>query len=642
MCGIIAYLGHQQAAKILLDGLQRLEYRGYDSAGVGLVRTDTGKISVVRRVGKVANLKAACSGFSYKATAGIAHTRWATHGPPSNANCHPHSSMGCDISVVHNGIIENYMVLRRRLTGKGYSFSSETDTEVIVHLIDDVLKLPNVCTLFEAVRVALSQIEGTFGIAVVSSRFPGVMIGARRGSPLLVGVRGLEIDDMSGGIEEAKSGPKDRTPELFLASDGSALIEHTSHVVYLKDNDVCRLSLADGLTVQTLEKVEVHRTVQVLPMKRAEIEKGGYKHFMLKEIHDQPRCLRESLRGRVDPAAANPLRLPGLDAHSQRLCNVQRVIICACGTSWHAALLGEYLIEKFARVPVEVEYASEFRYKDPILNPDTDAVFVISQSGETADTLAAVQAAKRRGVLTVGVINTVGSTIAREVDCCTYLQAGPEIGVASTKAFTAQVLVLSMVALQMAREREVITDAALRVHLRDLVALPAQIAATLKGSCVDSIRRAARVFRFASNFLYLGRGFNFPVALEGALKLKEISYIHAEGYPAAEMKHGPIALIDHAMPVVFIAPRADATYQKIVANVQEVLARKGAAIVITEEGNTDFDSSAEFVFHVPAAAEWAMPLLTVLPLQLLAYYVADGRGLDVDRPRNLAKSVTVE
>lgn len=624
MCGIIAYLGLKQAAEILLTGLKRLEYRGYDSAGVGLIRSDNKSLHIVRRVGKVSNLVGACSNLGYECTTGIAHTRWATHGPPSDANSHPHASMKGDICVVHNGIVENYLSLKQQLITKGYKFSSETDTEVIVHLIDDVLKNFQV-GLFEAVRVALTQIEGTFGIAVLSSRFPGVMIGARRGSPLLLGVNKNGTGQLN---------------EMFLASDASAIIEHTNNVIYLKDNDVCRLSLKDGYKIQTLNKVIVPREIHVLSMKRSEIEKGGYKHFMIKEIYDQPRCLRECIRGRLDPAGKT-LKLGGLEKHGRRLYAAKRIIICACGTSWHAGLLGEYLIEKFARIPVEVEYASEFRYKNPVLDPSTDAVMVISQSGETADTLAAVMEAKRRGVLTVGIINTVGSTIARETDCGLYLHAGPEIGVASTKAFSAQVMTLSMLALKMGHERKLLTDSQLQIHLKELNQLPAQIAGVLKSTSAD-IKQAAKVFRYASNFLYLGRGCNFPVALEGALKLKEISYIHAEGYPAAEMKHGPIALIDTFMPVVFIAPKVDATYEKIVANVQEVLARKGVVIIITEEDNHDFDELVEYVFRIPKTSECFMPLLTVLPLQLLSYHIADSRGLDVDRPRNLAKSVTVE
>lgn len=624
MCGIIAYLGLKQAAEILLAGLKRLEYRGYDSAGVGLIRSDNKSLNIVRRVGKVSNLVQACSSLGYKSTTGVAHTRWATHGEPSNANSHPHASMQGDICVVHNGIVENYISLKKQLIAKGYKFSSQTDTEVIVHLIDAVLKKSQV-GLFEAVRVALTQIEGTFGIAVLSSRFPGVMIGARKGSPLLL------------GVNKSDTG---RVTEMFLASDASAIIEHTNNVIYLKDNDVCRLSLEHGYKIQTLEKVIVPRDIQVLSMKRSAIEKGGYKHFMLKEIYDQPRCLRECTRGRLDPAGKT-VKLGGLEKHGHRLYNIKRLIICACGTSWHAALLGKYLIEKFARIPVEVEYASEFRYKNPILDPSTDAVMVISQSGETADTLAAVAEAKGRGVLTVGIVNTVGSTIARETDCGLYLHAGPEIGVASTKAFTAQVMTLCMLALKMGHERKILTDAQLQAHLKVLNQLPVQIAAVLKSTSADIVN-AAKVFRYASNFLYLGRGCNFPVALEGALKLKEISYIHAEGYPAAEMKHGPLALIDTFMPVVIIAPKVDATYDKIFANVQEVLARKGVVIIITEEDNHDFDNQVEYVFRIPKTSECFMPLLTVLPLQLLSYHIADSRGLDVDRPRNLAKSVTVE
>jgi len=626
MCGIIAYLGHKKAVEILLNGLKRLEYRGYDSAGIGLVRNNRDQLEIIRRVGKVSNLVSACEGIKSTSTSGIGHTRWATHGAPSDTNSHPHASMNKDICVVHNGVVENYVSLRHQLCQKGYKFTSETDTEVFVHLIDDILTAGLATTLVEAVRLALTQVEGTFGLAVISSRFPDIIVGARRGSPLLVGV-----------VKDATTG---KINEFFLASDASAIIEHTPHVIYLKDGDVARLSTQDGLLVQTMEKLVVPREIHQLAMKRSEIEKGGYKHFMIKEIFDQPRALRECLRGRVD-ASGKSVKLGGLEKHAKQLYAATRIIICACGTSWHAGLLGEYLIEKFARIPVEVEYASEFRYKNPILNPKGDVVMVISQSGETADTLAAVQEAKRRGVLTVGIINTVGSTIARTTDCGCYLHAGAEIGVASTKAFSAQVLVLCMFALKLGHQRKCVTDKQLAKHLSELIKLPDQIARMLESSAKE-ISNVSKVFRYASNFLYLGRGFNFPVALEGALKLKEISYIHAEGYPAAEIKHGPIALIDHHMPVVFIAPKADAIYDKIATNIQEVLARKGSVIVITEEGNNDFDDQVEYVFRIPKTAECFTPLLAVLPLQLMAYYIADSRGLDVDRPRNLAKSVTVE
>jgi len=626
MCGIIAYLGTKQVVPILIEGLKRLEYRGYDSAGVAIVKgEDAGvkgqSIVVQKRTGKVKNLEAACSSLSFSSSWGIAHTRWATHGAPSDRNSHPHINMSGDIAVVHNGIIENYESLKKQLIEQGYEFSSDTDTEVLAHLIDSILKTVECHTLLQAVRLALTQVEGAYGIAVMCSRFPAILVGARKGSPLIVGVG---------------------ENEFFLASDASAMIEHTNNVIDLQDDDIVELSRVNGHHVHNLRmgEEEVPREIRQLSMKREEIEKGGYKHFMLKEVFDQPRVLKECIRGRIQ-LSENNIHMGGVEQVKSELISAKRIILAACGTSWHACLVGEYLIEHFARIPVEVEYASEFRYKNPILNPKEDVLMVISQSGETADTLAAIHEANSRGVLTFGIVNTVGSTISRETKAGVYLHAGHEIGVASTKAFTAQVMVLAMIALKLAKEKGTISETDLATHLRALTAIPDQIKSVLD-DVRNEVMSASKVFRYAQNFLYLGRGFNFPVALEGALKLKEISYIHAEGYPAAEMKHGPIALIDAFMPVVFIAPKVDATYDKIKSNIEEVLARRGSIIVITEKDNHDFDGKAEYIFRLPKTLECFMPLLTVVPQQLLSYYIADMRNLDVDRPRNLAKSVTVE
>lgn len=618
-------MGSKNVVPILIDGLKRLEYRGYDSAGVAVVEGEgqgvkNQKIVVSRRIGKVKNLEAACQGLKFPSSWGIAHTRWATHGAPSDRNSHPHTNMTGDIAVVHNGIIENYETLKKQLIEKGYEFTSDTDTEVLPHLIDDVMKTVGCKSLYEAVRLALTQVEGAYGIAVMCTRFEGVLVGARKGSPLIVGV-----------------GPD----EFFMASDASAMIAHTNNVIDLQDHDIVELSREHGHRVHNacMGTEEVPREIHVLSMKREEIEKGGYKHFMLKEVFDQPRVLKECIRGRII-LDNNNVHMGGVEEVKNKLISAKRIILAACGTSWHACLVGEYLIEHFARIPVEVEYASEFRYKNPVLTSD-DVLMVISQSGETADTLAAIHEAKRHHVTTFGIVNTVGSTISRETKAGVYLHAGPEIGVASTKAFTAQVMVLSMIALKLAKERGTISESELAKHLNALVKIPDQIQKVLD-TITNEVISASKVFRYAQNFLYLGRGFNFPVALEGALKLKEISYIHAEGYPAAEMKHGPIALIDAFMPVVFIAPKIDATYDKIKSNIEEVLARRGSIIVITEEDNHDFDGKAEYIFRVPSTLECFMPLLTVIPQQLLSYYIADMRNLDVDRPRNLAKSVTVE
>ena len=609
MCGIVGYIGDQGAEPLLMEGLQRLEYRGYDSAGLAIV---DGGLAVRKQRGKVGQLKAVLNG-GLPGTLGIGHTRWATHGFPNDLNAHPHTNAAGDFALVHNGIIENYTALRERLKRKGYAFRSETDTEALVHLIDDVWKTTGL-PLEEAIRQALTQVVGTYGIAVVSAADPDLLIGARKGSPLILGVG---------------------EGEYYLASDAAPLVGHTRQVVYLNDGEMVVMRRS-GYEVKSTENVTLDKEVHALEWDLGEIEKGGYEHFMLKEIMEQPTSLEDCMRGRVHPEE-NRITLGGLIDVLDDLRKAQRIIICACGTSWHAGLVGEYLIEEFARIPVEVEYASEFRYRSPILR-EGDVVLVISQSGETADTLAAVREAKRQGVLVLGICNTVGSTIARETDAGVYLHAGPEIGVASTKAFTAQVTVLTMIALKLAEGRT-LTDAELAQALRALAGVPDQVRRVLAMN--EDLEQIASVFRYASNFLYLGRGYNFPVALEGALKLKEISYIHAEGYPAAEMKHGPIALIDRSMPVVFIATK-DRVYDKVVSNIEEVVARQGSVIAITDDDNDELGRLCEFVLRVPRAEDFLLPLLTVVPLQLLSYYIAVMRGCDVDQPRNLAKSVTVE
>ncbi|MCH7640394.1 MAG: glutamine--fructose-6-phosphate transaminase (isomerizing) [Bacteroidetes bacterium] len=611
MCGIVGYIGHRSAAELLVKGLRRLEYRGYDSAGIAIVN---GRVDVRKKEGKVDELAALLENDPLVGTIGIAHTRWATHGAPNDINAHPHAAGGNRFALIHNGIIENYAPIRTKLREKGYTFTSDTDTEVLVHLIDDIQKETGL-PLTEAVRQALTQIRGAYGILVVSEDEPDQIIAARNGSPLLL------------GIGEG---------ENFIASDASPLIEYTRQVVYLNDGEMAIVK-RDGYEVMSIEGAAVDKKVYELEWDIEEIEKGGYKHFMLKEIMEQPESIGNTLRGRIR-LETNQIKLGGLEDVMDQLRDASRIIICACGTSWHAGLVGEYLIEKHARIPVEVEYASEFRYRNPILD-EKDVVLVISQSGETADTLAAVRRAKEAGVLTLGVCNVVGSTIARETDAGVYLHVGPEIGVASTKAFTGQVAVLAMIALLLGKERGLLDEDQLHRHLEALVAIPDQIRRMLNTDA--KIRQIARDYRFASNFLYLGRGTNFPVALEGALKLKEISYIHAEGYPAAEMKHGPIALIDQFMPVVFIATR-DAIYDKVVSNIEEVVARGGTVIAITNDDNDELDPLCEYVIRVPETTEGFEPLLTVIPLQLLAYHIAVMRRCNVDQPRNLAKSVTVE
>ena len=594
-----------------MTGLRRLEYRGYDSAGVAVLN---GEVNVRKKQGKVDELANLLASQPLEGHVGMGHTRWATHGAPNDVNAHPHTAGGGRFAIIHNGIIENYGVLKKRLLAKGYTFQSETDTEVLAHFIDDVQKETGL-PFAEAVRQALTQVDGAYGLVALSKDEPDQLVVARNGSPLLLGVG---------------------EDEYFVGSDASPFIEYTRNVVYLNDGEMAVVR-RDGAEVMSIEGGPVSKEIHELEWNLEEIEKGGYEHFMLKEIMEQPSALEDAMRGRVR-VDDNQIKLGGLEDVLPQLTAAERIVICACGTSWHAGLVGEYLIEKHARIPVEVEYASEFRYRNPILQ-DGDVVLVISQSGETADTLAAVRQAQGAGILTLGVVNTVGSTIARETDAGVYLHAGPEIGVASTKAFTAQVTVLTMIALLLGRERGTIDDETFSSHLKALAAIPDQIRQVLELD--EGIERLARDYRFASNFLYLGRGCNFPVALEGALKLKEISYIHAEGYPAAEMKHGPIALIDRFMPVVFIAMK-DAIYDKVVSNIEEVAARGGSVIAITEDGNDELDELCETVIRVPRTVECLEPLLTVVPLQLLSYHVAVMRKCNVDQPRNLAKSVTVE
>jgi len=610
MCGIVGYIGDREAQDILVKGLSRLEYRGYDSAGIAIVN---GHLGVRKKEGKIARLSEDLRGNGLSGKLGIGHTRWATHGPPNDLNAHPHVSTDGSFALVHNGIIENYTSLRDMLSERGYRFVSQTDTEVLVRLIEDVVAQTGL-TLGKAVRQALSQVKGTYGIALVSTEDPDMLIAARKGSPLILGVG---------------------ENEYFLGSDAAPIVEYTRKVVYLNDGELV-IVRRRGFKVFSVDDVKLKKTIHELEWDLEQIEKGGYEHFMLKEIMEQPSALEDAMRGRL--YTEEPfVQLGGLLDSLDQLRSADRIILCACGTSWHAALVGEYLVEAWARIPVEVEYASEFRYRNPILRQG-DAVLVVSQSGETADTLAAVREAQRQGIPVYGICNTVGSTIARETEAGVYLHAGPEIGVASTKAFTAQVTILAQLALALAKDRSLEQTELSRI-VAELKAIPSRITEVLETA--DAVEQIAKTFRYASNFLYLGRGVNFPVALEGALKLKEISYIHAEGYPAAEMKHGPIALIDRFMPVVFIAMK-DSTYEKVVSNIEEVVARDGVVIVVTDAEEGELDHLCEHVIRIPKTHEMLSPLLTAVPLQLLSYHIAVLRGCDVDQPRNLAKSVTVE
>lgn len=611
MCGIVGYIGSREAFPILIKGLKRLEYRGYDSAGVALLN---GELTVYKKAGKVSELEKITDGEKVAANIGIGHTRWATHGEPNDTNAHPHISQSGQLAIIHNGIIENYASVKAELTKRGYTFQSDTDTEVLVNLIEEVHK--DYPELEDAVRVALNQVVGAYAIVVIDRTNPDQLIAARKGSPLVI------------GIGEG---------EFFIASDASPIIEYTKNVIYLDDQEYGVINRDGNYTIKTLGNVKKTPAIQELEMSLEMIEKGGFEHFMLKEIYEQPKVIADCLRGRMS-ASQGWIKLGGLSEYINRIDNAERILVSACGTSWHSGLIGEYLIEDLARVPVEVEYASEFRYRNPIIN-ETDVVMAISQSGETADTLAAIELAKSKGALIYGICNVIGSSIARASHAGSYTHAGPEIGVASTKAFSTQITILTLIALQMAQEKGAIATSKLREILYELENIPKKIEETLK---LDSqIRELAEQYKDARNFLYLGRGYNFPVALEGALKLKEISYIHAEGYPAAEMKHGPIALIDEEMPVVFLATNQSA-YEKIVSNVQEVKARKGKIIAVVHKGDTMLRDLADHIIEVPETEEVLSPLISIVPLQLLAYHIAILRGCNVDQPRNLAKSVTVE
>jgi glutamine---fructose-6-phosphate transaminase (isomerizing) len=609
MCGIVGYIGPRQAAGLLIEGLRRLEYRGYDSAGIAVVNGRG--LKIMKAAGKLSVLENELKEQMPQGTIGIGHTRWATHGAPTTTNAHPHTDQSGRIAVIHNGIIENSGAIRKALEQRGHTFKSETDTEVLAHLVGELYQ----GNLEEAVATALKDVDGAYGLVFLSSEEPGVLVAARKGSPLLVGVG---------------------ENEWFVASDASPLLQHTRSVVYLDDGEMAVLT-REGYRVRNLETARISKEVNQIDWDLSQVERGGYPHFMLKEICEQPESLRNTLRGHLLEEEGTA-RVTGLNLSDEELKQFERVIITACGTSWHAGIIGEYMLEEMARLPVEVEYASEFRYRNPVVDPHT-LVIGISQSGETADTLAAIREAKRRGARTIGLVNVVGSTIAREVDGGTYLHAGPEVGVASTKAFTSQVAALALMSLRIARLRN-LSILQGRQFIQALQKLPAQVAQILERS--NEIEQLAdRFLRTTRNALYLGRGVNFPVALEGALKLKEISYIHAEGYPAAEMKHGPIALIDENMPVVFIAPR-DAVHSKIVSNIEEVKARGGKVIALINEGDTEIERLADATFTIPETLDLLTPILTSIPLQLLSYYVAVSRGCNVDQPRNLAKSVTVE
>lgn len=614
MCGIVAYIGKEQAFPIVLKGLKRLEYRGYDSAGIAVL--NSAGLNNFKRKGKVSELENFVEDKDTSGTIGIGHTRWATHGLPNDINAHPHLSNDGDIALIHNGIIENYDSLKKELIARGHKFQSETDTEVLVHLIDDIKKSEKVKTA-EAVRIALNSVVGAYAIVVLSKDNPNELIAARKSSPLVVGI--------------GKDGA------FYLASDATPIIEYTNEVVYLEDEEIAVVDREAGLRIFSIQNQEKTPYIQELEMQLEAIEKGGYEHFMLKEIHEQPRSIRDCFRGRLN-VEDGWVGLGGIKDYEKQLANAKRIIMIACGTSWHAALVGEYIFEDLTRIPVEVEYASEFRYRNPIINED-DIVIAISQSGETADTIAALNLAKSKGATILGICNVVGSTISRITDAGSYTHAGPEIGVASTKAFTAQVTVLTLMALTIARNKGSINESRFRRIITELDLIPNKVAQILEKS--SKLEHISEVYKDATNALYLGRGISFPVALEGALKLKEISYIHAEGYPAAEMKHGPIALIDAEMPVFVIATKGT-SYEKVVSNIQEVKARKGKIIAVITEGDTQVKEMADHYIEIPDTDENLVPLLATIPLQLISYYVAVMRGANVDQPRNLAKSVTVE
>ncbi len=613
MCGIVAYIGPKQAYPILIKGLKRLEYRGYDSAGIALMNGD---MRVYKKQGKVADLENSLINEDVEGNIGMGHTRWATHGVPNNVNAHPHKSQNGELAVIHNGIIENYMTLKEGLVLRGHTFESDTDTEVLIHLIEDVMNHTNL-SLQDAVRAALAQVVGAYAIVILSKNHPEHLIAARKGSPLVVGI----------GEEEG---------EFFLASDATPIVEYTRQVIYLNDGEIAIVDNGE-LSVRTIDNIIQTPYIHELEMNLEQLEKGGYEHFMLKEIYEQPKSILDSFRGRIDPKETE-FHMRSIFEYEEKLRNIKRLLLIGCGTSWHAGLVGEYLFEEYARIPVEVEYASEFRYRNPVIYSD-DLVIAISQSGETADTLAAMELAKSSGATVFGVCNVVGSSIPRMSHAGAYTHAGPEIGVASTKAFTAQVTVLAIMAMAVAKLKGNMRSDRLRTLMYELESIPAKVEKSLKLN--DQIVEIAAKYKDARNFLYLGRGYNFPVALEGALKLKEISYIHAEGYPAAEMKHGPIALIDEEMPVVVVATNS-AHYEKVISNIQEVKARKGKIIAVVTEGDTKVKEMADYVIEVPETDESLSPLINTIPLQLLSYHIAVMRGCNVDQPRNLAKSVTVE
>lgn len=614
MCGIVGYLGTRSAYPVLIKGLKRLEYRGYDSAGVALI-TSKGDLQVYKTKGKVADLEAYASDKDVTGCAGIAHTRWATHGEPNSTNAHPHFSESNNLALIHNGIIENYITLKKQLESEGVKFRSTTDTEVLVQLIEYIQKSKDV-DLLTAVRLSLQRVIGAYAIAILDKSNPDQIIAARKSSPLVVGIG---------------------DNEFFLGSDASPIIEYTDKVIYLNDGDIAIIRKGKELEIVDFNNIPLEHEVKTVDLKLGQIEKGGFPHFMLKEIFEQPECLKDCMRGRIN-TDLNKVKLSAIIDYKDRLLSARRFIIVACGTSWHASLIGKQLIESICGIPVEVEYASEFRYSNPVITKE-DVVIAISQSGETADTLAAIQLAKQKGAFIYGICNAVGSSIARATDTGSYIHVGPEIGVASTKAFTGQVTVLTMLALALAKEKDVIDSEKYKELVNELNQIPDKMAEVLKAN--EHIRDISRIFTYARNFLYLGRGFNYPVALEGALKLKEISYIHAEGYPAAEMKHGPIALIDEEMPVVVIATQ-NVLYDKLMSNIQEIKARKGRVIAIVTEGDTSVKALADEYIELPRTLECLEPLLATIPLQILAYHIAICKGKDVDQPRNLAKSVTVE
>lgn len=626
MCGIVGYIGKREAYPILINGLHRLEYRGYDSAGVALLNKDV--LNVYKAKGKVSDLEETAKEKDCSGTLGIAHTRWATHGEPSVINAHPHESESGNLAIVHNGIIENYTILREQLQTKGYHFQSATDTEVLVQLIEYYEK-KNSCDVVSAVRYALNKVIGAYAIALVDKRQPNTLIVARKSSPLVVGIG-------------------ENNEEFFIASDATPIAEYTSHVVYIDDEQIVKVERDKDIEVSNLQAEQVDVDVKEIDVDLEMLDKGGFPHFMLKEIFDQPKCLEDCMRGRLEAMDKRlkiepeniqyGINLSAVNLYGDRLLKARRFIIVACGTSWHAGLIGKQLFETFCQMPVQVEYASEFRYRNPVINPD-DVVFAISQSGETADTLAAIELARSKGAFVFGIVNAVGSSIARNTDTGTYIHVGPEIGVASTKAFTGQLTVLTMLALTLGHKKGFLSDDDFSHYTEELSKIPSMIEQVLKQN--DHIAEIAKTFTYAHNFMYLGRGWNFPVALEGALKLKEISYIHAEGYPAAEMKHGPIALIDADMPVLFVATHHQ-QYQKIVSNMEEVKARGGRIIAVVTEGDEQVRAIADWVIEVPKTLNFLAPLLSVIPLQMLAYHVAVRKGLNVDMPRNLAKSVTVE